>query len=121
MILLAEDNDIIIDLLSEHLRQWGYGVDIATDGASAVAKAGVNDYVLIIMDIMLTGVDGVTAARAIRELSGSRGTVPIIALTGGMAHHSDAERVAARFETIVQKPILPNQLKEIVQRYARAA
>ena len=121
MILIVDDNDIIVDMLVLQIEAMGYTSDVARDGEMAVKKVSAGSYQLVIMDIVLTKMNGIDAARAIRALPPPKGSTPIIALTGGMAQSTLAEISAAEFDLIVQKPVLPDELKAIIERYARAA
>jgi two-component system copper resistance phosphate regulon response regulator CusR len=65
-------------MLAKGLREQTYAVDVATDGESALEQAYINDYDLIILDVMLPGKDGFEVCR---ELRGSGSAVPILMLT----------------------------------------
>lgn len=77
-ILLVEDNEMNLDMLSRRLERRGYEVRIATDGATGVQLAEAEQPDLILMDMSLPILDGWAATRQLRE----RGyNLPIIALT----------------------------------------
>ena len=118
MILIADDNEIIVDMLTLLISSMGHGVDSAIDGETVVAKVKDGDYSLVIMDIRLIGMSGVQAAKAIRQLPAPKGSIPILALTGGMAKPSPHDISEARFDMTVQKPILPDQLRSIITALA---
>jgi DNA-binding response OmpR family regulator len=77
-ILLVEDERDAALMLAKGLREHAYAVDIAEDGASALEKAHVNTYDLVILDIMLPDIDGLEVCRRLRE---TRFRVPILLLT----------------------------------------
>ena len=77
-ILLVEDNRDILANLADYLDMKGYSVDCAQDGLSGLHLAATEHYDLIVLDVGLTGVDGLALAREIR----SRSAIPIIMLTG---------------------------------------
>jgi two-component system copper resistance phosphate regulon response regulator CusR len=77
-ILLVEDEPSAAHMLAKGLREQSYAVDIAADGEAAVYQASVNDYDLIILDVMLPHKDGVEVCR---ELRAEGLTVPILMLT----------------------------------------
>lgn len=94
-ILLAEDLDINQELITRMLDRMGYKVDIAGDGQEAIRLASrlreePDAYGMILMDIQMPVVDGITAARAIRALGGRASQIPIVALTAN-AYASDIE------------------------------
>lgn len=76
-ILLVDDEPAIIKGLVFSLKQDGYELDSALDGEEALEKFNGNHYDLIVLDVMLPKVDGLTVLRKIREVS----SVPVIMLT----------------------------------------
>ena len=77
-ILLAEDEPDAARLLSKGLREQSYAVDVVTDGEAAAFQASVNDYDLLILDVMLPLKDGFEVCR---ELRASGAQTPILLLT----------------------------------------
>jgi two-component system copper resistance phosphate regulon response regulator CusR len=77
-ILLVEDEPSAAMILAKGLREQTYAVDVVGDGEKAVYQASINDYDLIVLDVMLPGKDGFAVCREVRE-AGS--TVPILMLT----------------------------------------
>ncbi len=77
-ILLVEDEPDAARMLKKGLREQCYAVDVATDGEAGAYQAFVNDYDLIILDIMLPRKDGFAVCREIRATPSS---VPILMLT----------------------------------------
>ncbi len=77
-ILLVEDEEDFAHLLAKGMREQAYAVDIAFDGGSALEKAAVSDYDLVILDVMLPGINGHEVCRRLR----SNGfTAPVLMLT----------------------------------------
>jgi DNA-binding response OmpR family regulator len=77
-LLIIEDEKKIADFIKRGLKEEGYAADVALDGDEGRLLATTNDYDLIILDLMLPGVDGLTLCRNLR----GRGlSVPIIMLT----------------------------------------
>ena len=77
-ILLVEDEPDAARILAKGLRRRKYAVDVAADGEEAEYQASVNDYDLIILDVMLPRKDGLEVCR---ELRAAGSTVPILMLT----------------------------------------
>src|SRR5581483_385738 len=77
-ILLVEDEPDAARMLAKGLREQTYAVDVAADGETAIYQAGVNDYDLIILDLLLPRKDGFVVCRELRD-AGS--VVPILMLT----------------------------------------
>jgi PAS domain S-box-containing protein len=80
-ILLAEDGAVNQLVAAAILRREGYRVETVRDGIEALAAARVSEFDLVLLDLALQGMDGLTVARRIRALSGRHGRVPIMALT----------------------------------------
>ena len=122
-ILLAEDNPVNRKLAVALLEKLGHGVTLAEDGHQALERfdqglAGPAPFDLILMDMMMPGMDGITAIghiRALEQVSGLAPT-PIIALTAH-AMQGDRERfLAAGADGYVAKPIRFDELKAEIQR-----
>ncbi len=77
-ILLVEDEPSAARMLAKGLREHAYAVDVAQDGDAALYQAGVNDYDLVILDVMLPGKDGFEVCR---ELRAAGSAVPVLMLT----------------------------------------
>ena len=77
-LLLVEDQSDAAKILAKGLREQSYAVDIAPDGEAALYQAGINDYDLILMDVMLPRRNGIDVCQNLR----ARGSaVPILMLT----------------------------------------
>ena len=77
-ILLVEDEPSAARMMAKGLREQTYAVDVAQDGEGALYQANVNDYDLIILDIMLPGKDGFEVCR---ELRAAGSPVPVLMVT----------------------------------------
>ena len=86
-ILLVEDEPDAARMLAKGLREQSYAVDLAGDGAVALYQAQVNDYDLIILDVMLPQKDGLAVCC---EMRGAGSIVPILMLT---ARDAVADRI----------------------------
>jgi PAS domain S-box-containing protein len=92
LILLAEDNEINVETMSDYLRAKGYRLSIARSGREAIERAKADKPDLILMDIQMPDVDGLEATRGIRSMLDSRvSRIPIIAVTA-LAMPGDRER-----------------------------
>jgi signal transduction histidine kinase/FixJ family two-component response regulator len=106
-ILAAEDNPINQLVLQTLLQQMGVDPVIVADGDQALAAWRSQDWDLILMDIQMPVMDGVTASRAIRaeETAAGRPRTPIIALTANVMRDQVLAYLAAGMDDVVAKPI----------------
>ena len=112
-VLLAEDHPANQRVVALVLEPFGVDLTIVGDGAQAIAAEAGGQFDVILMDLHMPEVDGLTAIRAIREAEVRRGggrRTPIIALTAdAMAEHIAATR-AAGADAHLSKPIRPDGL-----------
>lgn len=106
LILVADDDEHIVELVSMYLRREGYQVVVAFDGDETLKKARELHPDLLVLDIMMPGPDGIQICRTL----GRRHEIPIILLT---ARTSDVDKIAGlRFgaDDYVTKPFNPDEL-----------
>lgn len=115
-ILLAEDNPINQEVTRERLKNAGLRVDVANNGAEAVALAREIDYDLILMDLRMPLMSGLDATRAIRAQPG-RETIPIIAITVGTSEEDRLASLAAGMNDHIPKPVEPAALYSALLRW----
>jgi PAS domain S-box-containing protein len=116
-ILIAEDNDINRELVTQMLARLGHEGITVSNGREAVAAAQARTFDLILMDIQMPEMDGVSAAAAIRALPGEHGSAPIVAVTAN-AMVGDRERyLAGGFDDYLAKPLHLDQLQEVIVRW----
>jgi CheY-like chemotaxis protein len=109
-ILLVEDNEMNLDMLSRRLQRKGYDVVAARDGAEGIEKAGSEQPDLVLMDMSLPVLDGWDAARKLKEEPGTQ-AIPIIALT---AHAMPGDREKALEAGCDDYDIKPVDLKRLL-------
>jgi CheY-like chemotaxis protein len=103
-ILVVEDNPMNIELFKDLLEAQGYEVYEATNATEALDQVKSNKFDLILMDIQLPGMDGLTATKIIKEDPRNKG-IPIVALTA-YAMTGDEEKVReAGCDGYITKPI----------------
>ncbi len=112
-ILVAEDTDSNFLLLSIILRKE-YEVIRAVNGEEAISKFKEVNPDMILMDIKMPIMDGLTATKEIRKIDTN---IPIIALTAN-AYDSDKEKAyEAGCNNYMAKPIMTNKLREMISSY----
>ena len=104
-LLLVEDDRINELVASRMLMRAGYEVEVARDGAAAIAMAGSGDYDLVLMDVQLPDMDGYAATRRIRAGNGSGDGVPILAMTANPMDDNRQACLNAGMNGFVAKPI----------------
>jgi len=115
-VLLVEDNEINQDLATELLEDLGILVTIAVNGKEGAARAALEPFDLILMDIQMPVMDGLAATRLIRSDDRIR-DLPIIAMTAH-AMTGDRERsLIAGMNDHLTKPISPIRLTDALRRW----
>ncbi|MEY5099945.1 MAG: hypothetical protein RJA36_2664 [Pseudomonadota bacterium] len=116
--LLVEDNELNQEVASEFLRALGLQVDLAEDGSIALQRLARQDYDVVLMDMQMPVMDGITATRAIRQLPRFK-QLPILAMTAN-AMAEDRERcLAAGMNDHIAKPIDPQDLVNKLLRWVK--
>jgi PAS domain S-box-containing protein len=119
-VLLAEGNEVTRVLLTHLLEKRGHKVFAAVDGTQALGafeEAHGQDFDLILMDTELPGMNGLDAARGIREIERRvAGRTPIIAMTASPNPTEEGACVAAGSAAYLAKPVRPTVLFECIQK-----
>ena len=103
-VLLAEDNEINQELAKEILSSRNIIVDTVFNGAEAIKAFKQNEYDVILMDIQMPVMDGLEAAKIIRE-GDLKSDIPIIAMTASVMQGDKEFILSSGFNGIVEKPI----------------
>ena len=109
-VLLVDDHPMNRELGMALLTLAGCEVTTAEDGAQALEAVRTDDFDLVLMDVHMPGMDGLTAARAIRALPGPVADIPIIALSADVLPEQIARCRAAGMDGHVAKPIRREEL-----------
>ena len=109
-ILLVEDNELNREIAQEILREYGFHVDLAENGAVAVEKvsaAAPGSYDLVLMDVQMPIMDGYTATRKIRALDEpALAKLPIIAMTANAFDEDRRNALESGMNGFLSKPIV---------------
>ena len=113
-ILLVEDNELNREIAQEILREYGFRVDTAENGAVAVEKvstAAPGSYDLVLMDVQMPVMDGYTATRQIRALENpALAGVPILAMTANAFDEDRRRAMESGMNVFLSKPIVIGDL-----------
>ena len=104
-VLLAEDVRLNQELVIAVLEALGHSVDIVGDGAEAIMAVDHGRYDLVLMDLQMPYVDGVTATRAIRRLPHAGRLVPIVAVSANVLPAQVEAALAAGMDDFLAKPL----------------
>ena len=109
-ILIADDSAVGRDVDTSLLRKAGHDVTVARDGSEAVELAESQDFDVILMDLRMPVLDGIEATRRIRALSGSRGNIPIVAMTASALEEPIRQSREAGMDGYLTKPVTEVEL-----------
>ncbi len=115
-ILFAEDNKENQEITRHLLNKSGYAVDIADNGRKAVEAATAVRYDLILMDVQMPIMDGLTATEEIRKLENGR-HVPIIAFTAFTGQDHVKQCLGCGMDDVLPKPVADHILLECLNRW----
>lgn len=117
-VLLAEDNQINQLIAKAMLESMAAAVEAAGNGLDAVEMASAGNYQVILMDLQMPGMDGITATREIRlrEQLANKRPVPIIAMTGNSPEDYGEACRNAGMDGFLMKPIRLEQLHSVLAR-----
>lgn len=100
-ILVVEDEPAAATVLAKGLREHAYAVDVTADGETAVEQASINDYDLVLLDLMLPRLSGIEVCRRLRA---EGRTVPILMLTARGGLEQRVEGLDAGADDYLPKP-----------------
>lgn len=118
-VLLAEDNIINQKIVLLSLQKVVRQIDVATNGKEALELFGLKQYDLILMDIMMPVMDGITATKKIREIEATTERhIPIIAVTANALAGDRENCLAAGVDDYIAKPftaeLMINKMKNLL-------
>lgn len=119
-VLLVEDNELNREIATAILREYGFEVDIAENGAIAVEKvqsAAPDTYDIVLMDVLMPVMDGYEATRRIRALEDpARAKIRILAMTANAFEEDRKAAFAAGMDGFLSKPIDIDELWKTLRR-----
>ncbi len=119
-VLIADDNEVNVLVLTGFLEKWGVESDVVTNGRRVVERVQERDYDVVLMDLRMPELDGYAATRQIRSLPEERfKRLPILAVSASTRMGNQHALDAAGFTEFVGKPVSPDILFAKLARYAR--
>lgn len=116
-LLLVEDNAINQELARSVLEVGGHTVDVVDDGEAAIRAVERGRYDLVLMDVQMAGMDGLTATRRIRALGTHASTVPIVAMTANVLTDQVEAFRAAGMDDHIGKPFERAALYRLIDKW----
>jgi two-component system cell cycle response regulator DivK len=119
VVLIVEDNEKNLKLARDLLRYHGFTILEATNAEEGLALARERHPALVLMDIQLPGMDGVTALEHLRQ-DASTSRIPVVAMTASVMKEDRERFDRAGFDGFITKPIdvrsFPQQVRDHVAR-----
>jgi DNA-binding response OmpR family regulator len=123
-VFLVDDNPTALKMLGHALTRAGYEIDVARDGAEALAKIPASQPDIVVLDVMMPNMDGIETTRRLRENPQTAG-IPIILLTARDRIEDKLSGFGSGADDYVVKPVLPAELvariAALLRRSHRAA
>lgn len=117
LVLVAEDDELLLDVLCYRLKSAGYRVLSAADGNSALAQTRTSRPNVVVLDVNMPGMVGFDVLRKIRA-DNSLARTPVLMLTGRRRPEDVLTCSALGAHGYVAKPFQPNDVVERVRRLA---
>ena len=115
-LLLAEDSGTVRALTAALLKRMGCMVDAVEHGEEAVEHVRHHTYDLVVLDIEMPVMDGISAAHEIRALGGEPARTPILAFSAFLADTLGGSRSIDPFDATLAKPAGGGELRSAIQR-----
>ena len=113
-VLVADDDEDILQLVSFRLERAGYNVITAADGQQAIAAAREHQPDLAVLDVMMPGMNGYEVTRALRA-DQATAQIPVILLTARVQEADVSRGFEAGADDYLRKPFSPQELRSRVQ------
>jgi CheY-like chemotaxis protein/nitrogen-specific signal transduction histidine kinase len=112
-VLCAEDNPYGRVVLNTILGELGHVAEFVGSGEAAVEAVGRGRYDVLLIDLVLSGIDGLEAARRIRALAGPPSRIPIVGISGRAELADRAQTRSAGMDAFLPKPLSPSALAQV--------
>ena len=104
-VLFVEDSEVNRRVIREMLRAGDIEMEEAEDGAIGLEMVEAHDYDLILMDLRMPGMDGITAIRHLRARTDEKARLPVIVVTADEGLTIDSDCLQAGADNVLRKPV----------------
>lgn len=111
-ILITDDDSDLRELLTEAVKNWGYAVSVAKDGEEALRKLRMERYDVVITDLMMPGMDGLTLLQKIKELDKE---ILVIIITGYATIETAVKAIESGAYDYIAKPFRLDELMIVIK------
>lgn len=115
-VLVVEDHAVARRLMEAYLELWPCEAFWALDGEQALVMLATMPFDVVIMDVVLPNISGLTVTRHVRRLDGPNRTVPIVAMTANAHPQHKAECLESGMNDYLAKPVTPDELLDALNR-----
>lgn len=117
-VLIAEDSSVIQNLTKKILEFQNFQITSVKNGKEVLKFLDKEKFDIILMDINMPQMDGMSCAKEIRSMSDKgKAGIPIVAITGNARNYSDDDFLNAGINEYLQKPLDFDKLVEVVKKY----
>jgi CheY-like chemotaxis protein len=118
LVLVVDDNADQHAICAAYLAHAGYDVAHAFDGSEALERAREDGAALVVTDILMPRMDGVSLLRALRNEPLTR-TLPVVAWSADLVEWDEVRALQAGFDAFLPKPCDLSRLREVADQFAR--
>ena len=111
-VLITDDDGDLRELLTEAVRNWGYVVSVARDGDEALRRLRMDRYDIVISDLMMPGMDGLTLLGKIKELDND---ILVIIITGYATIETAVKAIEVGAYDYIAKPFRLDELMIVIK------
>lgn len=116
-VLVAEDSSVIQNLTKKILQFQNFDIKSVKNGKEVLKSMETESFDLILMDINMPQMDGMTCIKEIRSMTDkSKSSIPVVAITGNAKNYSEEDFTSAGFNDFLAKPLDFDKLVDTVKR-----
>jgi len=116
-VLIGEDSSVIQNLTKKILEFQNFKISSAKNGKDVLKALNEESFDIVLLDINMPQMDGMTCAKEIRSQQGDLSNIPLVAITGNARNYTEKDFQDAGFNEYLQKPLDFDKLVEVVKKY----